>query len=464
MDSDKILEENTPGRLNGSVDSTSLLSPQKPNDESPKDVGRSLKTVEILDFDLKYLKEEEDVAGAEEPTMELELKVEIESDVDNVKRFDELEASSLDEKRHAQIQSNKINISNNYHQCTSKSQKLSSDHDRPLPPPLISKPLGQHFAPLSPSNNLQPPPLRINPRLSNDDKSHTAHTTPVPGHNSTEEELIKIKKEIRDDIQSELMMNTDDSGGIGNAVAASFMHPFKSAEKRNGLSQTSLSDHANYKSNGSRVSLGSTMSTIGTESLNFPASTTSLLPRSTMDSQIFTSKANNLTSTPSYTNLPLCTPGTTGLAGPRQILGDSSSLLRIDTSSSINYNAQVIEHQVDTRTQRSNGSLHQHQVANKNSLPLLNKHSVPTRETAILLGNDITSRSIGKEVRDRIVRHIEHKNGEVQISPEMVKEMPPLVNLDGGQFSPSPSSTNNIAGRTIHILHPNMILSQFTEK
>ena len=116
----------------------------------------------------------------------------------------------------------------------------------------------------------------------------------------------------------------------------------------------------------------------------------------------------------------------------------------------------MIEHQVDTQTQQSNGSLHQHQVANKNTLALLNKHSVPTREIALIHGNDITSRSIGKEVRDRIVRHIEHKNGEVQISPEMVKEMPPLVNLDGGQFSPSPSSTNNIAGRTIHILHLNI--------
>ena len=456
MNSDKALEGNISGQLNGSGDSNSLHSPQKPNDESKKDVCKGLKTVEILDFDLKNLKEEEEVTGAEEPTMELELKVEIESDVENVKRFDAPEALSSNEKKHEPVQSNKINISNNYPQFSSRPHMLSSEHDRPLPPPLISKPLGQNYAPLSPSNNLQPPPLRINPRLSNDGKSCTANIPSVPGNNSTEEELIKIKKEIRDDIQSELMMNTDDSGGIGNAVAASFMHPFKSAEKRNGLSQTSLSDHANYKSNGSRAFSGSTVSTIGTEGLKFPASTTSLLPRSMTDSQIYTSKANNLTSTASYTNLPLCTPGTTGLAGPRQILGDSSTLLRIDTSSSINYNAQVIEHQVDTQTQRSNGSLHQHQAANKNTLALLNKHSVPTRETALILGNDITSGSIGKEVRDRIVRQIEHKNGEVQISPEMVKEMPPLVNLDGGQFSPSPSNTNNMAGRTIHILHLNI--------
>ena len=37
---------------------------------------------------------------------------------------------------------------------------------------------------------------------------------------------MKIKKEIRDDIQSELMSTSEELGGIGHAVAASFMNPF----------------------------------------------------------------------------------------------------------------------------------------------------------------------------------------------------------------------------------------------
>ena len=66
--------------------------------------------------------------------------------------------------------------------------------DRPLPPPLISKPLGTNYTPLSPSHPLQPPPLIMNPRLSNDGKTQT-YVVNRGGIESTssEEEIVRME-------------------------------------------------------------------------------------------------------------------------------------------------------------------------------------------------------------------------------------------------------------------------------
>ena len=319
--------------------------------------------VEILDFDLKNVKQENtevsktEHSKKEEHTMELELKVEIEPDTESSNRLNTSEPSTSKKSNEERVR--------HHSNTSSKSDdpREQREMDRPLPPPLISKPIGTNYTPLSPSHPLQPPPLIMNPRLSSDGKAQT-YVVNRGGieSTSTEEEIVRIKKEIREDIQSELMNTSEEIGGIGNAVAASFMTPFPSVGKSS--VQSSL-DQSKYK-NG----LEKDITSISPTPQSFQTNTTSLLPRSMTNNQMYISKLNSLITTSSYVNLPLCTPNATVSFGPRPLFnpinnGTSSAPLRIDTSGATNYTPNLTEQRVvqdiERQVEHQNGSNSQHQ-------------------------------------------------------------------------------------------------------
>jgi hypothetical protein len=417
--------------------------------------------VEILDFDLKNVKEENTEVSKtehsknEDHTMELELKVEIEPDTESSNRLNASESSSSKKSNEERAR--------HYSNISSKSDdpREQPEMDRPLPPPLISKPIGTNYTPLSPSHPLQPPPLMMNPRLSSDGKTPTymvnrggTETT------STEEEIVRIKNEIREDIQSELMNTSEEIGGIGNAVAASFMTPFPSVGQSN--IQSAL-DQSKYK-NG----LDKDLTSISPTTQSFQTNTTSLLPRSMTNNQMYISKLNSFITTSSYVNLPLCTPNATVSFGPRPPFNPinnvtSSAPLRIDTSGSTNYQQQLTEQRavqdIERQVEHQNGSQNQQQPTMSNANTLLNTQpvqSVVQNAQPLQMqckNNEPKSGIIGQNVRDRLVKHLEDKNGELQIQASAVNEMPPLVNYSDGQFSPSPNTCNKgPPGRIISIV------------
>ena len=396
------------------------------------DVNAKKKTslVEILDFNLESVKQEKDY-NAEDHTMELELKVEIEH-----------EAETSNSEYITGKDPNMVRIRNNLNTTGKYNDQQDVEHcdaDRPLPPPLMSKPIGTNHTSLSSlQHSLQPPPLMINPRLSNEGKSHmNLSSSEVLGNQRSEEEILKIKREIRDDIQSELMDTSGEMGGIGNAVAASFRNPFRSVES----------------------SEDSTSSNISSSGQTFRPNTTSLLPRSATNNQMYISKLNTFTTTSSYVNLPLCTPSASVSTGtmPMPILtrdGKSCKPLHIDTEISENGRTQVAEQSVTevTQNQHLNGAHCQNKPTGSNEHTLLSTHPAQAVQNAQQQrhsdNNQVKTGLIGQDVREKLVKHLEDKNGEIQIIGS-TNEMPPLISFSDGQFSPSPNNCNKGTGKII---------------
>ena len=184
----------------------------------------------------------------------------------------------------------------------------------------------------------------------------------------------------------------------------------------------------------------------------------------------------SLITTSSYVNLPLCTPNATVSFGPRPLLnpinnGTSSAPLRIDTSGAINYNPNLTEHRavqdIERQVEPQNGTQSQHQSTISHTNTLLNTHPTQSvvqnaQQLQMQCGNnEAKSGIIGQNVRDRLVKHLEDKNGEVQIQETVVNEMPPLVNYSDDQFSTSPNTCNKgPPGKTIYTVLLNVILLQ----
>ena len=405
-------------------------------DGSSSQLKQKSPIVEIVDFELTNIKQETD-SKAEEHTMELELKVEIEPDSESTNRFSESEPEpSRDERVGKMIQHD-------------KEPNDPIDNERPLPPPLLSKPIGSSFAPQAACHPLQPPPLMINPRLSNEDR--TQHLVPHE-NDSMDDEIIKIKKEIREDIQSELMDTSENIGSIGN----SFMNSFQSSDKEIGKSNF---EDVGVRNNAARISAMSASVASTVQSLQ--TNTTSLLPRSITNNQMYISKVNSLITTSSYVKLPLCTPNATVSLGPRPALnvmkeGVPSNALRIDTSEGSSYIRQVTAKQPQLQnilqTKPVNGTQFELQSSN-GTFYNLPAHAVQVVQQQMSDGgNQVKQGVIGQEVRERLVKHLEDKNGEM-IIPGLANEIPrpeipALVTYNSeGQYSPSPSTPNKGPGR-----------------
>lgn len=406
-------------------------------DEDTCNEKKKTNIVEILDFDLKNVKQEKDVR-LEETTMELELKVEIEPDTHNCKRVNASQSSCLGEAcgergRHL---SNASNTDDIQHGLSTSTLNEQPDAERPLPPPLISKPIGTNCTPLSPSYTLQPPPLIMNPRYSNEGKTlPNVSNLNCTEDNTTEEEIMKIKKEIRDDIQSEMMTTPEEFGGIGNAVAASFMNPFNSVLKNN-AQNSSCSSHL------------------------FQTNTTSLLPRSITNNQMYVPKLNTLITTSSYVNLPLCTPNVTASTGPRPI--NVTEEVTSPNSSSVSspalttYKTLSLEQPVKDiiQVQHLNGAQYQQQPNTSNANTILDGYSTQNTHNAnqpiLGVNNQVKTGFIGKNVRERLVKHLEDKHGEASLQ-NTIPELPSIVNYSDGRYSTSPTACNKGAGRILVI-------------
>ena len=407
-------------------------------DGSSSQLKQKSPIVEIVDFELTNIKQEID-SKAEEQTMELELKVEIEPDSESTNRF------SVSEPEPSRDENVKNIIQHD------KEPNDPIDNERPLPPPLISKPIGSSFAPQAASHPLQPPPLMINPRLSNEDK--TQHLVPQE-NDLMDDEIIKIKKEIREDIQSELMDTSGNMGSIGN----SFMNSFQSSDKEIGQSNF---DDRGVRNNAARISAMSASVASTVQSLQ--TNTTSLLPRSITNNQMYISKVNSLITTSSYVNLPLCTPNATVSLDPRPALnvikeGVPSNALRIDTSEGSSYIRQVTAKQPQLQNILQTKPVNGTQFAHQSSNGLTPFYSLPAHAVQVVQqqmsngGNQVKQGVIGQEVRERLVKHLEDKSGEIMI-PGMANEIPrpeipAIVTYNSeGQYSPSPSTPNKGPGR-----------------
>ena len=399
--------------------------------------------VEIVDFDLTTIKQESD-NKFEEQTMELELKVEIEPDSESSSRLHEPEPSS----------SKHEDADNLIHR--DKDQNDHSEGEKLLPPPLISKPVGPTYGSQPSSHSLQPPPLMINPRLSNEGRAQNFGTVDH-ANNAMDDEILKIKKEIRDDIQSDLMNTSGEMGGIGNAVAASLMNSFQSS---NGREESDL-DKQGSRNNPERIHALNIPRASTVQSLQ--TNTTSLLPRSITNNQMYISRINSLITTSSYVNLPLCTPNATVSLGPRSahnVMKDigSSNPLRILTSvgsSSIQQgttkNPQL---QSILQTRPANGTHFPLQGSNRNTAinnhPL---HNIQIVQQQMYDGDNLVKPGvIGTDVRERLVKHLEDKNGEVLVQGPTNEipshEIPPLVQYKSdGQYSPSPTTPSKSSGK-----------------
>ena len=426
-------------------------------------VNKNPPNVEIVDFDLTNVKKETD-SQKEDHTMELELKLEIEPDTESTNRLNGQEPFSSKTENVNPLMRHKslTRALDDTRDVQINPQKVHSDNERPLPPPLMSKPAETSFAPQPPSHSLQPPPLIMNPRLSSDGKN-LGHGSSIAGYenNATDEEIMKIKSEIRDDIQSELMNTSGEIGGLGNAVAASFMNPFQSSEKRNVPSN--LGDLGSRDNAERANSLSSSMSTTVQP---LQTNTTSLLPRSMTNNQMYISKLNSLITTSSYVNLPLCTPNATVSLGPRPTQnvikdGAPSNLLRIDTSvgSSYTHPGTTKQPQLQNILQAKhvNGTHFALQASNGN--PPINEYPVQAIQIVPQQlhngGNQVKPAVIGQEVRERLVKHLEDKNGELLIQGSVNNipgnEMPRLVTYNTeGQYSPSPTTPNKGPPGRIH--------------
>ena len=399
--------------------------------------------VEIVDFDLTTIKQETD-NKFEEQTMELELKVEIEPDSESSSRLHDPEPSSS-KNEHADILMHR-----------DKHQNDHSEGGKLLPPPLISKPVGTTSGPQSSSHSLQPPPLMINPRLSNEGR---AQNFGIVDHanNAMDDEILKIKKEIRDDIQSDLMNTSGEMGGIGNAVAASLMNSFQPSKGRDESDLDKQgSGNNSERINALTIPRASTMQSLQTN-------TTSLLPRSITNNQMYISRINSLITTSSYVNLPLCTPNATVSLGPRSahnVMKDigASNPLRIITSvgsTSIQQgttkNPQL---QNILQARPANGTHFPLQGSNRNTAIYNHpSHNIQILQQQMYNGdNGVKPGVIGTDVRERLVKHLEDKNGEVLVQGPTNDiprhEIPPLVQYNSdGQYSPSPTTPTKSSGR-----------------
>ena len=167
--------------------------------------------------------------------------------------------------------------------------------------------------------------------------------------------------------------------------------------------------------------------------------------------------------TSSYVNLPLCTPNATVSLGPRpahNVMKDIglSNPLRIVTSvgsSSIQQGTTKIPHlQSILQTRPANGTHFPLQGSNRNTAIYNHpSHNIQIVQQQMFDGdNGVKQGVIGTEVRERLVKHLEDKNGEVLVqgpTNEIPRhEIPPLVQYNSdGQYSPSPTTPSKGSGK-----------------